>query len=232
MLFRINKFYLLLRRFINAAFRLLARDAWDAASVEHFGRLLVKTEGGGPLCANDPKVPDSLTYHLTDVYLEELERALGSASEDEKEDGEGSSEASFSLTALLQPMARTVATCHSSTVYDKIMDNVLQPLLDDCLVAAASQDEGDDDEGGRSAKRRKTDAEEEEEENDVTYPQILSAARKTGQSPLALRKAVYRLLFEAASRADALPQRRRRLYALCQKERERREEEEDEEDDE
>lgn len=242
----INKFYLLLRRFLNAAFRLLSLEAWDPAAVDHFGRLLVKkaddgkkgsSSSSGPLCANDVKVPDSLTYHLTDVWLDELERALAAPLVEEDEDdeeGKAKRNANFSLVALLKPMAQTAATCHSSTVFDKIMDNVLRPLLDDCLMVAAEDDEdaiADAEDAKRSAKRRKTSPIPQEEDDDkeekgsaAAYPSILTAARKAGQSPLALRASVYKMLFEAASREDALPQRRRRSYAFCQEERERREE--------
>lgn len=44
---RMDKFYLLLRRFTNASFRLLATEQWDPAAVTDFLRLLQKE--GGPL---------------------------------------------------------------------------------------------------------------------------------------------------------------------------------------
>lgn len=44
---RIDKFYLLLRRFVNAAFRLLASEDWNQAAVARFAALTIKA--GGPL---------------------------------------------------------------------------------------------------------------------------------------------------------------------------------------
>ncbi|RSH93336.1 hypothetical protein EHS25_007690 [Saitozyma podzolica] len=48
-----DKFYLLIRRYVNATFRLLARADYE-----------------------DPKVPISLGMHLADIYVEELDKVL------------------------------------------------------------------------------------------------------------------------------------------------------------
>lgn len=266
---RIDKFYLLLRRFVNAAFRLLARDSWDEGSIVHFSRLMVKE--GGPLCANDVRVPDGLTYHLTDVYLGELEKALAWAEEatedDAEEGGEAAAQAESSkkkkkrpangsdearpksksktkaplpVKQLLQPMVDTAATCHSNTVYEKILSNVLQPLLDDCLVASALSSEpaskrrrGEEPaaESGSGSDEEDEDEDDEEDLEELTFPRVLAAS---GLSPLALRAQVYAMLFEAASRETSVPARRRRLYAMWKEERERKENagEEDEDEDE
>lgn len=199
-----------------------------------FSRLLVKP--AGPLCANDVKVPDSLTYHLTDVYLTELEKALGS----EEAATTASTDPSMSrgaLLALLKPFVDTAATCHSSTVYDKILSNVIEPLLTDCLAAAQEAEEK-----SKPNKRRKlagksqADASDDEDaaESAVEYPRILAS---TKLSPLTLRSRIFAAMFAAASREDAVASRRRKLYTLYQEEKQRREaaggdseEEEDEED--
>jgi len=80
---RIDKYYLLVRRFVAAGFKLLAEEKWSAPAVEKFGRIMGKFEGG-ILSTNDPKVPDSLTYHLSDIYLEELKRFCNSMTEQNK----------------------------------------------------------------------------------------------------------------------------------------------------
>ncbi|CAO1637987.1 unnamed protein product [Parajaminaea phylloscopi] len=207
---RVDKFYMLLRRFVNAALRLLAREQCDRNSVAHFSRLLVKP--GGPLCANDVKVPDSLTYHLTDVYLPELEKALASP---EAEDVSSPEDSTPALLRLLQPFVDTASTCHSSTVYDKIFKNIFAPILDDCLAADAENTRNQ-----RSAKRRKVSEDDDAEEGATEYPRILAS---TGLAPLALRARIYKMLFEAASREDAVAARRRKLYTLYQEEKQRRE---------
>jgi ribosomal RNA-processing protein 1 len=44
---RMDKFYLLVRRFANAGFRLVAREQWDAAAVAELARIMRKQ--GGPM---------------------------------------------------------------------------------------------------------------------------------------------------------------------------------------
>ncbi|PWN22351.1 Nop52-domain-containing protein [Microstroma glucosiphilum] len=216
---RIDKFYLLLRRFVNAAFRLLASEDWNEAAVARFAALTVKT--GGPLCANDVQVPAGLTYHMTDVYLDELEKALVWAESQADSSSTSSEAARAPILNLLKPMLDTASTCHSSTVFDKVQSNVLEPLWEDCLAADAQSAE-------RAAKRRRkngrmvqpTEAEAEQDEGDVVYPAIL---RSSGMTPLKLRQSIFKDLFESASREEAVPSRRRKIYALWQQEKERRE---------
>ena len=43
----IDKYYMLVRRFVNASFRLLIREGWDAAAVKEYNSIL--TDRGGPL---------------------------------------------------------------------------------------------------------------------------------------------------------------------------------------
>lgn len=169
---------------------------------------------------------------MTDVYLDELEKSLVWA-----ESQAGSSPSSDEATRapilnLLKPMLDTASTCHSSTVFDKVQSNVLEPLWEDCLAADAQTAE-------RAAKRRRkngrmvqpTEAEAEQDEGDVVYPAIL---RSSGMTPLKLRQRIFKDLFESASREEAVPSRRRKIYALWQQERERRENvgEDDEEEEE
>lgn len=44
---RLDKFYLLIRRFVGAAFKLLAREDWDLKAIAEYNEML--TGPGGPL---------------------------------------------------------------------------------------------------------------------------------------------------------------------------------------
>lgn len=44
---RIDKYYMLVRRFVNASFRLLIRAEWDEAACTEYNSIL--TDRGGPL---------------------------------------------------------------------------------------------------------------------------------------------------------------------------------------
>lgn len=46
---RMDKFYLLIRRFVAASFELLARDEWSKEGVEGMTSILVGANGQGPL---------------------------------------------------------------------------------------------------------------------------------------------------------------------------------------
>lgn len=43
----IDKYYMLVRRFVNASFRLLIREGWDVVAVMEYNSIL--TDCGGPL---------------------------------------------------------------------------------------------------------------------------------------------------------------------------------------
>ncbi|KAJ7293746.1 nucleolar protein,Nop52-domain-containing protein [Mycena rebaudengoi] len=76
---RLDKYYMLVRRFVNATFRLLGRAKWDRTACDTCNEIL--TREGGPLCPSDIRVPTSLAYHLSDLFIEELDKALASALE-------------------------------------------------------------------------------------------------------------------------------------------------------
>lgn len=207
---RVDKFYLLIRRFVNAALRLLAETAWDPTSISHFSRILTKQ--GGLLCPNDQRVPDSLTYHFTDVFLTDLEKVCSASVEDDQ-----SSRGPVEL--LLRPIVRTAATCHSKTVYDKIMRNIVQPLDDDLLLGVKTR-----------RRQQQEDGDEEEEEKEREFPSIPRASSL--QSEVKFRAHLYKIIFEEASSQDALPPNRRKMYAYFQKETDRKEVEDEDDSDE
>lgn len=231
---RVDKFYLLFRRFTNAAFRLLARHGWEGEGLLAFTTCLTKQ--GGPLCPNDIKVPDGITYHLADIYLEEMDRAIGASAQS----GDARMEKAPVLD-LLQPFINVMATCHSPLVFDRIAKAVIEPFLEDCLTWQEEQDRRRTG-GKRKAKtgtagikRRKGEAlttaadassgedEDEDEESTCEYPVLLQQAGETGKE---LRRKTFEEIFQAASRSDSVDARRRRLYKMCKEEQDRLEDDE------
>ncbi|EPQ27220.1 uncharacterized protein PFL1_05143 [Pseudozyma flocculosa PF-1] len=160
---RINKFLLLMRRFINAGFRLLATEQWNAEATDLFASMLCAP--GAPLAVNDTKVPVSITYHVADIYLEELENAvtwsqeLSSTEEEDEENEEGGDDGNgddenvtlVPVTKLLSPFIQSATVALNKVTYANIMESVIQPFLDDTLRAAqhlvdADADDDEDDE--------------------------------------------------------------------------------------
>lgn len=92
-----DKYYMLIRQWQNATFRVLARANWSESSVKRFNDMLT-AEIGGPMsyvsllrfnrCRQnswrlvdnrwkDLKVPTSIAWHLADIWLDELDKVLG-----------------------------------------------------------------------------------------------------------------------------------------------------------
>lgn len=220
--YRMDKFYLLIRRFTNAALRLLARENWDRDATARFCGLLFKE--GGPLCANDVKVPDGITYHMCDIYLDELNKAAAQSQGDDGAESRGATSQPLPILQLLQPFVDLAATCVSSLVYDRIVGSVLQPYLDDLLTTQIVE--------GALAEM----SHEKAEKIGIDYLAVTQGAAKCsgGRSPMAdqfsdeLRRTIFAALFSAASASTSFEPRRRKLYRMCKDEEERREEEEEE----
>lgn len=63
-----------MRRYVNATFRLLAREGWSVEAVKVVNSIV----GGpsGPLSWQDRRIPMSLSTHLADIYPDELDKVL------------------------------------------------------------------------------------------------------------------------------------------------------------
>ncbi|CDW93683.1 hypothetical protein [Sporisorium scitamineum] len=202
---RIDKFYLLVRRFVASGFQLLAEEKWNAEAVIQFQRILGKFDAG-VLSTNNPKVPDSLSYHLSDIYLDELEKDdAGKSEEDEEEEGDETN---------------TGTEFHSfadeSTFAHDDDDDESEPSL-----APSDSDPEDDDARdvryplllALSSVPTPTPNKDVEDDEDLDETDVDVA--------LVLRKAIFQALFTAASRKDATEARRRLLYQLWRDEQDR-----------
>lgn len=89
---RMEKFLLLVRRYVGAMFGLMETQAWESGVVRELLRVL----GEVSLEAGDARLPNGLRYHVIDVYVDELER-VGAL----KDGGEGGP-----LEELLEPLRK------------------------------------------------------------------------------------------------------------------------------
>ncbi|CDO73074.1 hypothetical protein BN946_scf185007.g128 [Trametes cinnabarina] len=196
---RIDKYYMLVRRFTNASFRLLMRAEWDAAACQEYNSIL--TDRGGPLCPEDPRVPTSLAYHLADIYLEELDKAVA--------DSRVPSPLPAPLSTLLMPFFTLAARTSTSTTYQRIQSALLEPLYS--ALSAAHDADLDSDEP-RSRKRPRLSTPE--------YPHLVANACATTPKEegainrATLKKVLLRRMFDIASEPDTRDANRRKLYAL------------------
>ncbi|EPQ60352.1 hypothetical protein GLOTRDRAFT_113017 [Gloeophyllum trabeum ATCC 11539] len=116
---RMDKYYMLIRRFTNASFRLLIRAKWDSETVDAYNGIL--TRKGGPLCPDDIRVPASLSYHLSDIYLEELDKAMVNSPIPDPQPAP--------LCTLLSPFFILAARTPSNITYQRIQSALIDPLF-------------------------------------------------------------------------------------------------------
>ncbi|KAF8684573.1 Nucleolar protein,Nop52 [Rhizoctonia solani] len=197
---RINKYYMLIRRFVNTTFRLLLRHGWDAEGCDSINDIF--QGNGGPLCPDDKKVPASLSYHLADIYLEELDKALDTNDDDHK----------LPLITLLRPFINLSACTPNKITYSRMQTALFTPLLDALVFRATPLDSDNIDSQQRKRKR-----------SSETYPNILESICKctsqAGATPSTgnsqdTAKDILNAIFEAAGHIDTKDANRKKMYAL------------------
>ncbi|GAA5986880.1 hypothetical protein JCM11641_006579 [Rhodosporidiobolus odoratus] len=200
---RLDKFYLLIRRFAHVAFRLLEREGWDEWAIAEYSAVL--TGPGGPLNVQDPKLPHSLPYHVADVYLTEIERLSSSKLSDSVEVSP-SPPRNLPLNLLLGPFYTAIAACPTSTMFTRFADEIYTPLLDAFLPPPPQPPH----------KRRKTAAKSKR----LEYPGILAVATEGSDAAEAdaagelIGKSVLKRLFAEGGKAETEDPNRRRIYAF------------------
>jgi ribosomal RNA-processing protein 1 len=153
----------------------------------------------------NPRIPISLSTHLSDLYMTELDRVLSSSSIP--------SPSTCPLISLLEPFSTLVARTPSPVVYTRLMDTMFLPLLK--ALSAASALEGAVE--GPTGKKRRTDngsvgtgtaanAGVEGHEN------IIEQSSPSGAA--AQKAAVLQSLFSAAADEQAKEANRRKVYIV------------------
>ncbi|KAK0537377.1 hypothetical protein OC834_000821 [Tilletia horrida] len=190
---RVDKYYLLMRRFTGAGFRLCQLTNWDSAVVAQLNEILVMASppsvlnataaspddeaspfasgGPGPLAVHDLRHPDSISYHVADIWVDELSKAVESAES-------SPSDRALPLSDLLEPIYTALARSTLPKMYDRILENSLRRALDDVentiqlldIVAGDNDDEDEDAETTKAAA--KTKATEQGEEGDFDLDEL------------------------------------------------------------
>lgn len=197
--FRIDKYYMLMRRFVHAGLQLLLLHACDKVLVDRYIHIMRGTQG--PLASNNVQVPDSITYHVCDIFLDELETALAA---------HANAMPSVPLVPtldLLVPFMDLAATSTSKRMHERVMEHVILPFLQAC--------EHDMHTKAHDKKKRKT----EEGAVDAPYKYILTHTTLDGKHVAGAgdmyETALHRLV-SAASAPDTYAPSRRKMYALWQ----------------
>ncbi|KAF8323159.1 Nop52-domain-containing protein [Clavulina sp. PMI_390] len=222
---RLDKYHMLIRRYMNASFRLLIRNGWDPEACEKHNQILGGE--GGPLSPIDNKAPSGLQYHVADIYLPELEKALASFPD---------SNSPVPISIILQPFIQLATLTPSNITFKRIQTSVFDSLLSS-LSDASSAPPIPPPSSEPSRKRQKTASTKGSSSAgstispDAALPDIPLAhivtrssistsseeAKKTGSiaTPKEVASAVISTLFREASQEGTRDANRRRLYAIC-----------------
>ncbi|KAK4705090.1 ribosomal RNA-processing protein 1, partial [Phenoliferia sp. Uapishka_3] len=193
---RLDKFYLLIRRFVHVGFVLLKREQWDPQAISLYNELL--TGPGGPLHVVDPKIPQSIAYHLSDIFIDELEASLSRP----LTSSIVLPSAPVPINHLLQPLFTTLAVGPTTTLFQRLSDNGFEPLI----LASIPQKEV----GGRNKKRKAVEAVEEE---DLPFKGILGLGAEREK----VGRGVLKAMFDEGGKKETGEVARRRIYALVAK---------------
>ena len=148
------------------------------------------------LSPTDIRVPASLAYHIADIYIEELDKALGTAT----------SPLPAPLGTLLEPFFYLAAQTPTSTTYKRIQSALFEPLLNALVPETDHQDIPS------KAKRVRLSSD--------TLPYLKSNARLEDpgldghMEGAVLKKKILRRMFEIASHPETRDSNRRKMYAL------------------
>lgn len=141
-------------------------------------------------------MPTSLAYHLADIYLEELDKVLGSPPVD--------SSLPAPLSTLLAPFYTLAARTATTVTYQRIQSTLFEPII------SSLSSRQDFDEPSRKRPRLNT----------PTFPHLvrnacaINPAAEGALSNTAIRKVLLKQLFDVASEPDTRDANRRKMYAF------------------
>lgn len=126
---RIDKYYLLIRRVVRHCFRQLKQQNWDSKLVQDYLEALEKH----PLSGNQ-SVGTALPYHLCDIWMDELERVVfekddeENEEQDEEQDDEKVLEKleNVPVDTLVEPFAKLSKSAALKTLREKCKTEVLE----------------------------------------------------------------------------------------------------------
>lgn len=139
--YSLDKFLLLIRRYVFAHFTYLERANYSDDSFEAVTAALTTV----PLDATNRKIPDGLRLHVLDVFVDEIERSLDTEKTKGKEFSEEKKEI---VKKILAPVESLEKETQSKLVRKRARETLADPRIKAWLgiVDAPAQDEDEDDE--------------------------------------------------------------------------------------
>jgi ribosomal RNA-processing protein 1 len=139
-----------------------------------------------------------LAYHLCDIYLEELDKVLASALD------EDAAPQNTPIARLLDPFLTLAARTSTNPTLQRVISAVLEPLVQSLAQPQYVESPGH--------KRRHLL--EQDLSVLVEHACLLDPATEKTAGKNALHRGVVRLVFDTASQAESRDSNRRKLYAF------------------
>jgi ribosomal RNA-processing protein 1 len=162
------------------------------------------------------KVPTSLPFHLSEIYIDELEKVSSDLVQSDSEKP-STSPHPIPLSTLLDPFLQLSIRTVSNPTYKHIEDNLFVPLLSALSEwsppSPRNDDSSDEDDEPRSKRQRLSECD---------YPNLVSiAAFNTDDAepiqPKVLSTRLARSIFQTAGREETRDSNRRKLYKMCRR---------------
>ena len=148
---------------------------------------------------SDARVPAGLSYHLSEIWLAELNKACASASA-------AATRKPVPLKVVLAPFLTLAAQTPNKVTYQQIRTNLIDPLLS-ALSPPPEPDEPPFPEPPKTSGAQ----------NDLS-DLLANSSLSPSDEPLdrgRLLKGMVEYIFEVASREDSKDSNRRKLYVIC-----------------
>lgn len=125
---RLDKFYTLTRLFIAAAFEKLVSIKWSEQLLEQYVSLMEEI----PLSPTNVKTPNGVRYHIADIWIEELHKAV--REQEKRKD--------VPIEVLMRPFEMIITKSPTKSVRLRVLKSVfeLSSLLDDYGYSMAKAD--------------------------------------------------------------------------------------------
>ena len=156
---------------------------------------------------NDNRVPASLTYHIADVYLEELDKALHTSLEEDGSDATKEPSPTTPILSLLVPFFQIMARTNTNITYQRIYTSVTEPVLAALRPLPPSSSDP-------PLKKRPRLTNESAPQNVVVNACVENPEVEGKVEKSLLRQAMLSKIFEVASDSDARDANRRKMYAI------------------
>ena len=172
---RIDKYYLLIRRVLRHNFQYLKKNQWDLELVKKWTQVMMET-----ILSGGDKVPVALPYHLCDIFLDELELIMFADIEDREVDENDPEDMKQKLEELnkekiaianevpirelIEPFTKLSKEAKLKTLREKTKEDVLdnEKLVEWGVVRNFNNNKGGNSEGSEEDE----DDEEEEDEDE------------------------------------------------------------------